>query len=60
MGLAAKDAGLMLEAGLEWRVPHARRLGHSPDARLRQGTGLGGHDISDLVEVMERAPGPRC
>jgi 3-hydroxyisobutyrate dehydrogenase-like beta-hydroxyacid dehydrogenase len=53
--LAAKDAGLMLEAGREagMAMPVASAV-HQVLA-FAKAQGLAGHDISDLVEVIERA-----
>ena len=57
MGLAAKDAGLMLEAGLEAGVPMPIASALHQMLSFAKAQGLDGHDISDLVEVMERAAG---
>jgi 3-hydroxyisobutyrate dehydrogenase-like beta-hydroxyacid dehydrogenase len=55
--LAAKDAGLMLEAGRDSAVPLPVASAVHQMFVLAKAQGLGGHDISDLVEVMERAIG---
>jgi 3-hydroxyisobutyrate dehydrogenase-like beta-hydroxyacid dehydrogenase len=57
MDLAAKDAGLMLEAGREAAVPMPVASAVHQMLVYAKSQGLGGHDISDLVEVMERAAG---
>jgi len=55
--LAAKDAGLMLEAGLEVGVPMPVASALHQVLSFAKAQGLGGLDISDLVEVMERNAG---
>jgi 3-hydroxyisobutyrate dehydrogenase-like beta-hydroxyacid dehydrogenase len=55
--LAAKDAGLMLEAGLEVGVPMPVASAIHQMLAFAKAQGLAGLDISDLVEVMERAAG---
>ena len=55
--LATKDAGLMLEAGRDASVPLPVASAVHQMFVLAKAQGLGGHDISDLVEVMERAIG---
>ncbi len=55
--LATKDAGLMLEAGRDASVPLPIASAVHQMFVLAKAQGLGGHDISDLVEVMERAIG---
>jgi len=55
--LAAKDAGLMLEAGRDGCVPMPVASAVHEMLVLAKAQGLGGRDISDLVEVMERAIG---
>lgn len=57
MELAAKDAGLMLEAGREAGVPMPVASAVHQMLVYAKAQGLGGRDISDLVEVMERAAG---
>jgi 3-hydroxyisobutyrate dehydrogenase-like beta-hydroxyacid dehydrogenase len=59
MELAAKDAGLMLEAGREAAVPMPVASAVHQMLVYAKSQGLGDHDISDLVEVMERAAGLR-
>lgn len=59
MELAAKDAGLMLEVGREAGVPLPVASAVHQMLVYAKAQGLGGHDISDLVEVMERAAGLR-
>jgi len=59
MELAAKDAGLMLEVGRESAVPLPVASAIHQMLVFAKAQGLGGHDISDLVEVMERAAGLR-
>lgn len=53
--LAAKDAGLMLEAGRQVGVPMPVASAVHQVLAFAKAQGLGGHDISDLVEVIERA-----
>jgi 3-hydroxyisobutyrate dehydrogenase-like beta-hydroxyacid dehydrogenase len=53
--LAAKDAGLMLEAGRESGVPMPVASAVHQMLAYAKAQGLEGRDISDLVEVMERA-----
>jgi 3-hydroxyisobutyrate dehydrogenase-like beta-hydroxyacid dehydrogenase len=55
--LAAKDAGLMLELGRDSSVPLPVASAIHQMLVFAKAQGLGGHDISDLVEVMERATG---
>jgi len=55
--LAAKDAGLMLEAGRDVAVPLPVASAVHQVMVLAKAQGLGSHDISDLVEVVERALG---
>lgn len=55
LGLAAKDAGLMLDAGREVGVPMPVASAVHQMLAYAMGQGLAGRDISDLVEVMERA-----
>jgi 3-hydroxyisobutyrate dehydrogenase-like beta-hydroxyacid dehydrogenase len=55
MELAAKDAGLILEVGRECAVPMPVASAIHQMLSYAKAQGLGGHDISDLVEVMERA-----
>ena len=59
MELAAKDAGLMLEVGRQSSVPLPLASAIHQMLVYAKAQGLGGHDISDLVEVMERASGLR-
>jgi 3-hydroxyisobutyrate dehydrogenase len=53
--LAAKDAGLMLEVSREAGVPMPVASAVHQMLTFAKAQGLGGRDISDLVEVMERA-----
>jgi 3-hydroxyisobutyrate dehydrogenase-like beta-hydroxyacid dehydrogenase len=55
--LATKDAGLMLEAGRDVSVPMPVASAVHQVFVLAKAQGLGDRDISDLVEVMERAIG---
>jgi 3-hydroxyisobutyrate dehydrogenase-like beta-hydroxyacid dehydrogenase len=55
--LAAKDAGLMLEVGRQSAVPLPVASAVHQMLVYAKAQGLGGHDISDLVEVMERVTG---
>jgi 3-hydroxyisobutyrate dehydrogenase-like beta-hydroxyacid dehydrogenase len=55
LDLAAKDAGLMLEAGRQAGVPLPVASALHQMLTFARAQGLGGHDISDLVEVAERA-----
>jgi 3-hydroxyisobutyrate dehydrogenase-like beta-hydroxyacid dehydrogenase len=57
MELAAKDAGLMLELGRQVGVPLPVASAVHQMLVYAKSQGLGGHDISDLVEVMEHASG---
>ena len=57
LGLAAKDAGLMLEAGLEAGVPMPIASALHQMLSFAKAQGLAERDISDLVEVMEHAAG---
>jgi 2-hydroxy-3-oxopropionate reductase len=52
--LAAKDAGLMIETGREVGVPLPVASALHEIFTFAKAHGLGDHDISDLVEVMER------
>jgi 3-hydroxyisobutyrate dehydrogenase-like beta-hydroxyacid dehydrogenase len=53
--LAAKDAGLMLEVGREVGMPMPVASAVHQVLAFAKAQGLGGRDISDLVEVVERA-----
>ena len=53
--LAAKDAGLMVEAGREAGAPMPVASALLQVLSFAVAQGLGGRDISDLVEVAERA-----
>ena len=55
--LATKDAGLMLEAGRDVAVPLPVASAVHQTMVLAKAQGLGPRDISDLVEVAERALG---
>jgi 2-hydroxy-3-oxopropionate reductase len=55
--LAAKDAGLMIETGREVGVPLPIASALHEMFSFAKAHGLGDHDISDLVEVMERFAG---
>jgi 3-hydroxyisobutyrate dehydrogenase-like beta-hydroxyacid dehydrogenase len=55
--LAAKDAGLMLETGREVGIPLPVASVLHEMFTFAKAHGLGAHDISDLVEVMERFAG---
>ncbi|HXX90187.1 MAG TPA: NAD(P)-dependent oxidoreductase [Acidimicrobiales bacterium] len=55
MELAAKDAGLMLEVGRDVGVPLPVASALHQMLSYAKAQGLGDHDISDLVEVMEHA-----
>ncbi len=55
LALAAKDAGLMVEAGLESGVPMPVASAIQQMLSYAKAQGLGDLDISDLVEVVERA-----
>jgi 3-hydroxyisobutyrate dehydrogenase-like beta-hydroxyacid dehydrogenase len=55
--LATKDAGLMLEAGRDASVPLPVASAVHQTMVLAKAQGLGSHDISDLVEVVERVLG---
>ena len=55
LGLAAKDAGLMLDAGRHVGVPMPVASALHEMLSFAVGQGLAGRDISDLVEVVERA-----
>lgn len=57
--LAAKDAGLMVELGRQSSVPLPLASAVHQMLVYGKAHGLGGHDISDLVEVMEDAAGRR-
>lgn len=52
--LAAKDAGLVLEVGRETSVPVAVASAVHQMFVFAKAHGLGDHDISDLVQAMER------
>ncbi len=52
--LAAKDAGLMLDAGRDVGVPMPVASAVHQMLTFAKAQGLADHDISDLVEVMER------
>jgi 3-hydroxyisobutyrate dehydrogenase-like beta-hydroxyacid dehydrogenase len=52
--LASKDAGLMLEVGRESGVPMPVASALDQMLTYAKAQGLGGRDISDLVEVAER------
>ena len=55
LGLAAKDAGLMVEAGREVGAPMPVAAALEQVLTFALAQGLGARDISDLVEVAERA-----
>jgi len=55
--LAAKDAGLMVEAGREVGAPMPVASALHEMLTFAKAHGLGAHDISDLVEVVERLTG---
>jgi len=55
LDLAAKDAGLMLDAGRQVGAPMPVASALHQMLTFARAQGLGGHDISDLVEVAERA-----
>lgn len=55
--LAAKDAGLILEVGRDVAVPAPIASAVHQMFVYAKAQGLGGNDISDLVEVTERASG---
>ena len=55
LDLAAKDAGLMLDAGRDTGVPLPVASALHQMLSFARAQGLGGRDISDLVEVAERA-----
>jgi 3-hydroxyisobutyrate dehydrogenase-like beta-hydroxyacid dehydrogenase len=57
--LAAKDAGLMLEVGRDAGIPLPIASAVHQVLVSAKGMGLGDHDWSDLVEVMEGATGVR-
>jgi 3-hydroxyisobutyrate dehydrogenase-like beta-hydroxyacid dehydrogenase len=57
LGLAAKDAGLMVEAGQETGAPMPVAAALQQVLTFAVAQGLGARDISDLVEVAERAAG---
>ncbi len=57
LGMAAKDAGLMLEVGLDAGVPMPVASAVHQMLSFAKAQGFAGLDISDLVEVMERAAG---
>jgi 3-hydroxyisobutyrate dehydrogenase-like beta-hydroxyacid dehydrogenase len=59
MELAAKDAGLMLEAGREAGVPMPVASAVHQMLSYAKAQGLADRDISDLVEVMEQAAAVR-
>jgi 3-hydroxyisobutyrate dehydrogenase-like beta-hydroxyacid dehydrogenase len=55
--LAAKDAGLMLEAGRDVSLPMPVASAVHEVLVLAKAQGLGDRDINDLVEAMERVAG---
>ena len=55
LGLAAKDAGLMVDAGAEVAAPMPVAAALQQVLTFAVAQGLGERDISDLVEVAERA-----
>ncbi len=55
--LAAKDAGLILEVGRDAAVPLPIASAVHQVLVTAKSLGLGGHDWSDLAEVMERTTG---
>ena len=55
MELAAKDAGLMLETGRQVGLPMPVASAVHQVLAFAKAQGLAGRDISDLVEVIERA-----
>jgi 3-hydroxyisobutyrate dehydrogenase len=55
--LAAKDAGLLLDVAREVAVPEPVAGDIAQVMVLAKSLGLGGHDFTDLVEVMERVSG---
>lgn len=57
LALAAKDAGLMVEAGREAGAPMPVASALVQMLTFAVAQGLGGHDWSDMVEVAERAAG---
>ena len=57
LDLAAKDAGLMIETGRDVGVPLPVASVLHEMLSFAKAHGLGAHDISDLVEVMERLAG---
>jgi 2-hydroxy-3-oxopropionate reductase len=57
--LAAKDAGLMVDAGRDLAVPMPMASALLEVLTFARASGLGSHDISDLVEVVERLAGVR-
>jgi 3-hydroxyisobutyrate dehydrogenase-like beta-hydroxyacid dehydrogenase len=59
MELAAKDAGLMVALGRESGVPLPVASAVHQMLVFAKAQGLGGHDISDMVEATERASGLR-
>ncbi len=57
LDLAAKDAGLMIETGRDVGVPLPIASVLHETLVFAKAHGLGSHDISDLVEVVERLAG---
>ena len=57
LGLAAKDAGLMVDAGLDVGAPMPVAAALHQVLTFAVAQGLGDRDIGDLVEVAERAAG---
>jgi 3-hydroxyisobutyrate dehydrogenase-like beta-hydroxyacid dehydrogenase len=57
MELAAKDAGLMLEAGRQVGLPMPVASAVHQVLAFAKAQGLAGRDISDLAEVIERGAG---
>ena len=55
--LAAKDAGLMIQTGREVGAPMPVASVLHEMLSFAKAQGLGAHDISDLVEVVERFAG---
>jgi 3-hydroxyisobutyrate dehydrogenase len=57
LDLAAKDAGLLLDVARDVAVPAPVAGDIAQVLVLAKSLGLGGHDFTDLVEVMERVAG---
>jgi 3-hydroxyisobutyrate dehydrogenase len=57
LGLAAKDAGLLLDVAREHEVPVAVAAEVARALESAVGAGLGERDFTDLVELMERRAG---